>query len=131
MPVPIKKDDLTLVKLEEGKTIELKHIYFDFDSWELHPRSFIELEKLLRILQENENMVIEIVGHTDSVGEDAYNKYLSRKRAKSVVLYLLDHFIPAKRLLYKGLGEEIPVASNDNDDGRQLNRRVEFRILKR
>lgn len=131
LPVPIKEDDLSFVKIEEGKTIQLKDIYFDFDAWELHPRSFVELRKLVKILQEYPTMTIEIIGHTDSIGEDRYNKYLSRKRAKSVVAYLIDNAIKAQRLNYKGEGESMPIASNETEDGRGLNRRVEFKIVKK
>lgn len=131
LPVPIKEDDLSLEELEEGKTIQLKDIYFDFDSAELHPRSFVELKKLLKILEENPAMIIEIVGHTDSIGEARYNRYLSRKRAKSVVLYLMENKIPGSALRYYGQGETLPIADNDSDAGRMLNRRVEFKILKK
>ena len=131
LPIPVKEDDLSFAELEEGKTIQLKDIYFDFDSWELHPRSFVELRKLLKILQGNPTMSIEIIGHTDSYGADDYNKYLSRKRAKSVVTYLIENAIKVQRLDYKGEGEETPVATNKTEDGRQLNRRVEFRIVKK
>jgi outer membrane protein OmpA-like peptidoglycan-associated protein len=131
LPVPIKEDDLSFIELEEGKTIQLKDIYFDFDSWELHPRSFVELRKLLKILQMNPSMAIEIIGHTDSIGEDRYNKYLSRKRAKSVVTYLIENAVDVKRLDYQGVGEETPIANNKTEEGRALNRRVEFRIVKK
>ncbi len=131
LPVPVKEDDLSLVELEEGKTIQLKDIYFDFDSWELHPRSFVELRKLLKILNAYPTMTIEIIGHTDSIGEDRYNKYLSRKRAKSVVTYLIENLIRVQRLNYKGAGEEIPIATNKTEEGRALNRRVEFKIVKK
>jgi len=129
LPVPIKEDDLTFEKLEAGKTIKLKDIYFDFDSWELHPRSFVELSKLLKILRANQKMSIEIIGHTDNIGEDRYNAYLSRKRAKAVVLYLIENAVNARRLNYKGEGEVMPVASNETESGRSLNRRVEFKIM--
>ena len=131
LPIPIKEDDLSFVNLEEGQTIQLKDIYFDFDSWDLHPRSFVELRKLLKILQAHPSMTIEIIGHTDSIGEDRYNKYLSRKRAKSVVTYLIENTVKVQRLNYKGEGEEIPVATNKTEEGRGLNRRVEFRIVKK
>lgn len=131
LPIPMSKDDLSFANLEEGTTIQLKDIYFDFDSWDLHPRSFVELRKLRSILEEYPTMTIEIIGHTDSVGEDDYNKYLSRKRAKSVVIYLTKNAIKAQRLDYRGEGEEVPIASNEAEDGRQLNRRVEFKIVKK
>jgi len=127
--VPIKADDLSLVELSAGETIQLKDIYFDFNSWDLHPRSFVELKKLRKILSDNPSMKIEIIGHTDSIGKDRYNQYLSRKRAKSVVLYLMDNDIPYAQLDYKGKGSSEPIATNETSEGRKMNRRVAFRIL--
>lgn len=131
LTVPVKPDDLSRQKLEPGKPILLKNIYFEFDKDELMPRSFVELNKLLVILRENPNMVIEIVGHTDNIGDDDYNKYLSRARAKSVVFFLLESNIAPKRLRYKGAGEKQPVAANDTEEGRAKNRRVEFIVVRK
>ncbi len=128
LPVPVRPDDLTLQTLETGKTFVLKDIYFDFDKWDLHPRSFVELKKLRQIMEENPELKIEIIGHTDSIGEREYNQYLSRKRAKSVTLYLLENGISGTRLEYKGEGESMPTADNRYEAGRKMNRRVEFRI---
>ncbi|MFT5384016.1 MAG: outer membrane protein OmpA-like peptidoglycan-associated protein [Saprospiraceae bacterium] len=75
-------------------------------------------------------MVIEIRGHTDSMGEDNYNMYLSRKRAKAVVEFLNENGISRSRTRYKGFGNTDPVATNQSEEGRQLNRRVEFLIIK-
>ncbi|MCC6460687.1 MAG: OmpA family protein [Saprospiraceae bacterium] len=129
--VPVKPDDLTRQPLEEGTAIRLKDIYFEFDKHELMPRSYVELHKLLGILRENPNMRIQITGHTDNYGRPEYNKYLSRKRAKSVVLFLLENGISAGRLKYSGEGEAKPIAPNDTEEGRFRNRRVEFVVLKR
>lgn len=129
--VPVKPDDLTRQPLEEGKAIQLKHIYFEFDKYELMPRSYVELNKLLLILRENPGMHIQIVGHTDNIGKENYNKYLSRKRAKAVVQFLLENDILAGRLRYFGEGESKPIASNATEEGRFQNRRVEIIVLKR
>lgn len=129
--VPVKPDDLTRQKLEPGKPILLKNIYFEFDKDELMPRSYVELNKLLKIMQENPHMVIEIIGHTDNIGDDDYNKYLSRCRAKSVVTFLLENKIKPARLRYRGAGEHQPVATNDTDEGRAQNRRVEFVVVRK
>ena len=129
--VPVKPDDIRRQPLEAGKAITLKDIYFEFDKHELMPRSYVELNKLLQILRENPKMTIQIVGHTDNIGKDDYNKYLSRKRAKSVVLFLMENGISGARLRYFGEGEAKPVAGNDTEEGRFQNRRVEFVILKR
>lgn len=131
LTVPIKPDDLTRQILEPGKPILLKNIYFEFDKDELMPRSYVELNKLLTIMQENPNMVIEIIGHTDDIGDDDYNKYLSRCRAKSVVTFLLESKILPARLRYKGAGEKEPVVPNNTEEGRAKNRRVEFAVVRK
>lgn len=131
LPVPVKPDDLTRQSLEPGKTIQLKNIYFEFDRDELMPRSYVELDKLLTIMRNNPGLVIEIVGHTDSLGADDYNLDLSKRRAQAVVKFLKDNKINAGRLRFRGLGETQPVASNDTDEGRAQNRRVEFIVVKK
>ncbi len=127
--VPTRKDDLCCITVEEGKIIQLRDIFFDTDKSELLPRSFVELNKLLRLMLDHPSMVIEIRGHTDSMGEANYNLYLSRKRAKAVVEFLNQNGIDRSRTLYKGYGNTVPIASNNDEEGRQLNRRVEFLIV--
>ncbi len=129
IPVPIKEDDLCCIEIEEGKVFRLRNIFFDHDKAELLPRSYVELGKLLQLMRDYPTMVIEIRGHTDSVGDHDYNIYLSRKRAKAVVEYLNENGIRRQRTRYKGFGSTEPIASNENDDGRQLNRRVELVIV--
>ena len=129
--VPVKPDDITRQPLETGKAIQLKNIYFEFDKHELMPRSYVELDKLLRILQENPALHIQITGHTDNIGGTDYNKWLSRKRAQAVWQFLVDSGIPTSRLRYQGAGKAKPVATNQTEEGRFQNRRVEFLILKR
>lgn len=128
--VPIEEDDLCCISVEEGKIIQLKNIFFDTDKAELLPRSYVELNKLLTLMQENPTMVIEIRGHTDSQGEHDYNIYLSRKRAKAVVEFLNQNGINRSRTRYKGYGNTQPIATNQTEEGRQKNRRVEFLIIK-
>ncbi len=130
-PIPIKPDDLTKQSLEVGKTIQLKHIYFEFDKDELMPRSYIELNKLLKIMRENPKLSIEIAGHTDALGDDNYNLDLSRRRALSVEKFLLQNKINKNRLHSHGEGEAKPIASNDTDEGRAQNRRVEFVVIRK
>ncbi len=131
LPVPIKPDDLTRQVLEPGATIQLKNIYFEFDRDELMPRSFVELDKLLKIMRGNPSLVIEIVGHTDSLGSDDYNLDLSKRRAQAVVNFLRENKINASRLRFRGQGETQPVAANETDEGRAQNRRVEFVVVKK
>ena len=81
-------------------------------------------------MTQNSKMMIELSGHTDNVGSDEANLKLSDDRAKSVTDYLVTLGIDAKRIVAKGYGETKPVSTNDTDEGKQLNRRVEFTILK-
>ena len=131
LPIPVREDDLTRLPLEAGKVIRLKNIFFDSDRSELLPRSNVELDKLVQILRENVNMEIEIIGHTDNMGDFNYNMTLSRRRSTQVMEYLIKNGIAAKRLAANGFGSTQPIAPNDVEESRQMNRRVEFRILKK
>jgi outer membrane protein OmpA-like peptidoglycan-associated protein len=88
-----------------------------------------ELDRLVRIMEQNPTLVVEIGGHTDSDGSDEYNERLSQARSQSVVDYLLDAGIAENRLVAKGYGEKQPVAPNDTKENKQLNRRTEFGVL--
>lgn len=121
--------DVALKNVAVGSKIILKNIFFDFDKATLRPESTNELERLTKLLNDVPTLKIEISGHTDSKGADDYNKKLSNNRAKAVVDYLVSKGIAADRLTYVGYGEEQPIATNDTDEGRQLNRRTEFKIL--
>jgi len=129
LPVPVKSDDIRLANLDAGQIILLKYIFFESDKSELLPRSFQELDKLLELLQQNPGIRIEVRGHTDNLGDEKYNLRLSKDRAKSVVDYLRANDIAAARLKYKGFGSAEPKSTNDTEEGRSLNRRVEIRIL--
>jgi outer membrane protein OmpA-like peptidoglycan-associated protein len=130
LEVPLAPNDLSIVQLKEGGIFQLSNVFFDTDKAELLPRSYIELKKLLHILQEHPDMTIEIRGHTDSQGNDSYNYYLSKRRAQAVAEFLNQNGIPKERTHFIGLGSSRPIAPNDTEAGRQLNRRVEFLILK-
>ncbi len=122
--------DFYLKKLEVGNKFVLRNIYYDFDKATLKPESFVELNKLLKLLQDNPNMKVEIGGHTDSKGANEYNKSLSQKRAQSVVNWLKGKGIAAARVQAHGYGEEVPLATNeDEEEGRELNRRTEFEVI--
>jgi len=122
--------DLYLVPIEIGQVVRLNNVFFDFDKWELRPESFVELDRVVTLLNENPAIVIEMSAHTDAYGSDDYNFKLSDNRAKSVREYILSKGIPESRITSQGYGETKPVATNETDEGRQLNRRVEFKILK-
>jgi outer membrane protein OmpA-like peptidoglycan-associated protein len=122
--------DIDLEKATEGSRAVLNNIFFDVDKYALKEKSAAELQKIVRFLNGNPAIRVEIGGHTDNSGSDVYNRQLSEKRAMSVYDYLTAAGIDKKRLLLKGYGPDVPVASNDTEEGRQLNRRIEFRIIK-
>ncbi|WP_301921794.1 OmpA family protein [Ferruginibacter sp.] len=122
--------DLYLVPIEVGAVVRLNNVYFDFDKWFLRPESFVELNRVVKMLKENPAVEIEMSAHTDSRGSNEYNFKLSDNRARSVVEYILSKGIAVSRIVFHGYGESKPVVPNDTDENRQLNRRVEFTILK-
>ena len=107
----------------------MKNIFFETDQYVLKDESIAELTRLIVFLKENMGVSIEIRGHTDQVGTREYNDQLSLQRARSVYQYLIDHGIDEGRLQYHGYGFAMPVATNDTEEGRRMNRRTEFRIL--
>jgi OmpA-OmpF porin, OOP family len=122
--------DLYLVPIEVGSVVRLNNVYFDFDKWFLRPESFVELDRVVKMLEENPAVEIEMSAHTDSWGSDQYNFKLSDNRARSVMEYILSKGIAPNRIRSQGYGETKPVVPNTSDENRQLNRRVEFTILK-
>ena len=121
--------DIALQPTDVGTVVTLKNVFFDFDKVELKPESYVELDKLADYLRTNK-IRIEIGGHTDDQGSDDYNDRLSENRAKSVYDYLVNKGIPADRLQYKGYGKRVPIADNATDEGRAINRRTEFKIIR-
>jgi outer membrane protein OmpA-like peptidoglycan-associated protein len=121
--------DLYLVPIEVGQIFRLNNVYFDFDKYDLRPESFVELNRVVDFLNEHPSIKIEMSAHTDSYGSDEYNFKLSDNRAASVRTYLLSKGIAEDRVVSKGYGETKPQVDNDTDEHRQINRRVEFKIL--
>ena len=103
-------------------------LLFDFDSDKIRPDAAKNFQELANSLKKFGDSNLLIVGHTDSQGEDAYNMNLSQRRANSASAYLQSLGVPASRISTAGRGEAEPVATNDTDAGRQLNRRVEVAI---
>lgn len=122
--------DIILKKIAVGAEVVLNNIFFDFNKATLRPESKTELQNVIEFLQQNPNISLEISGHTDNVGSYEYNLNLSEKRAQAVVDYLIQQGIPSNRLVFKGYSFTKPIASNATEEGRQLNRRVEFKIIK-
>ena len=104
-------------------------ITFAFNSSTLNQRAYGVLDSVAETLREYDQTMIEVAGHTDSVGSDAYNDKLSRERAQSVANYLTGRGISGQRLIITGAGERYPIASNDTEAGRAENRRVEMTIV--
>ena len=107
-------------------SIVLENIYFETDKYDLLSESFTELNKLVNIMLQNKSMTVEIHGHTDSEGGSDHNQQLSENRAKSVFNYLAQQGVNSKRMSIQGFGLSKPVDSNETDEGRKRNRRVEF-----
>lgn len=123
--------ELKLVPIEVGRTVRLNNIFFDTGKSELRPESGPELDRLVTTLNEAPKMVIEVRGHTDNTGSNEINAKLSQDRADSVREYFISKGIEPDRIASKGFGESKPVSTNDTDEGRQQNRRVEFVIVKK
>jgi outer membrane protein OmpA-like peptidoglycan-associated protein len=118
-----KKESLAV---EIGKPIVLEGLVFDFNSAHIRPESEPVLENAHNILTENPAIEVEIHGHTDNVGKASYNLKLSQARANSVRQWLVDRGVDPARITTKGFGFVRPIASNDTEEGRQKNRRIEF-----
>jgi len=122
--------DIPLVKTETGAKIVLNNIFFDFNKSTLRPSSYKSLNNLLTTMKRYPAMEIEISGHTDNVGSMNYNQRLSDSRAKVVLEFLVRNGIPARHVSSYGRSFRQPIATNETNAGRQLNRRTEIKILK-
>lgn len=126
IPVPPKVDEVFVVN----------NLYYEFDKATIKPESYPAMDDLVKMLNTYPTLTIEISAHTDAIGSDDYNQKLSEARAKNVVAYLVSKGIDPARLESKGYGETMPVAPNktengrDNPEGREKNRRTEFKVLK-
>jgi outer membrane protein OmpA-like peptidoglycan-associated protein len=105
------------------------NITFAFNDASLQSQFYPVLDEVARTLSEYNQTVVEVAGHTDNVGSDAYNQELSVRRANSVAAYLQSHGVMQQRLITVGAGESRPIASNDTEEGRAQNRRVEITLV--
>ncbi len=120
---------MKLTKLEKNAKLELKNINFESNSVQLSEVSYVELQRVVKLMNENPSLIVEIAAHTDDVGSDQFNTILSDKRAQSVVDYLIDNQISSEKFVAKGYGESVPLVLNDSEENRARNRRVELKIL--
>ena len=130
---PLQTEPETLIATvpEVGEVVLLENIYFAIDKSEVLQQSYNEIVKLKELLERNPSMAIELRGHTDNQGTVEHNQKLSENRAKSVVEHLVNMGIDRSRLSWKGFGKSEPVADNNSAEGRQKNRRVEYKVLSR
>jgi outer membrane protein OmpA-like peptidoglycan-associated protein len=126
--------NMNVISIEElknsGKSIKIENIFFDSGKYDLKDESHEALSLLYRFMHANPEVLVEINAHTDNVGSDQFNQHLSDERANSVVKYLVSLGVDSSRLIPQGFGETKPVAPNDTEEGKALNRRVEFRLRK-
>ena len=120
--------NIPLLPISKGGKVILKNVFFDTDKYDLQPQSQSELNKLLKLLEQNPSLNISIEGHTDNVGNESHNMVLSENRAKAVYDYLISKGINANRLAYVGFGETKPIADNDTEKGKASNRRTSFTV---
>jgi outer membrane protein OmpA-like peptidoglycan-associated protein len=121
---------ILMVKVQVGSKMVLKNIFFDVGKSVLKQESIAELEKMRELLAGNDQLKVQINGHTDNTGNPATNTVLSLKRAEAVVNYLIEKGVDSKRLGAKGFGSERPLVSNDDEqEGREINRRTEIEII--
>lgn len=118
-----------LQPIKENTIVILENLLFDFDKATIKNDSTTSVLELEKLMKENPNVIIEITGHTDNVGRESYNKKLSERRAKAVYDLMIQRGIPADRMTYKGMGSRDPIDTNETDEGRAANRRVEFMII--
>jgi outer membrane protein OmpA-like peptidoglycan-associated protein len=121
---------VSVTRMGDNITLNMpSNITFALNSADLNQGFYNALDGVSMVLKEYNKTVIEVAGHTDSSGSDQYNQALSQRRAQSVAGYLSSHGVQGQRLITVGAGEAHPVASNDNEQGRAANRRVELTIV--
>ncbi len=118
-----------MAPIAKGSTVTVNNLFFELNKAALTPESEPELKRMAQVMKDNTTLRIEISGHTDNTGTDAINEALSQARADAVKAYLLNAGISASRIQSKGYGSKKPKVSNETEDGRAQNRRVEFSIL--
>lgn len=132
-PEILIKEEITMMTIheifEQGISVRINNVFFDYDKATLRPESHLELDRLARILIENPELDVEILGHTDSDGPPEYNLALSHRRALAVLRYLILAGYDVNKITANGYGETRPIATNLTPEGKQMNRRVEFRLI--
>ncbi len=128
-PMAKQGEETVFENLKVGEAVRLDNVYFDQSSYILRTESYPQLDKLVKTLQVNSKLKVEIAGHTDNIGDARLNQYLSENRARVISSYLVNKGIAKERLVPKGYGQTKPVALNDTEENKAQNRRVEFVVL--
>lgn len=118
-----------LQPLEVGEQVRLDNIFFEFNSYELKDESVTELNKIIKFMESNPFLVVEIGGHTDNSGSESYNLDLSEQRAQSVKNALVQRGLPSRRIQTKGYGMYVPLNDNSSEEEKAINRRTELKII--
>lgn len=126
----LDRTGVSVTRIGDNITLNMPgNVTFATDSADVSANFYDVLNSVSTVLNEFRQTVIEVAGHTDSTGSDAYNQSLSERRAESVAAYLQTRQVPPDRVIIVGVGEQHPIASNDTPDGRQQNRRVELTLV--
>jgi outer membrane protein OmpA-like peptidoglycan-associated protein len=121
--------DFKLQPIVKNAAVVLNNIFFEVDKYQLEEKSKTELTEVVLLLKSNPSLRVEIGGHTDDTGKEAYNQQLSLNRAGAVLSFLQSQGISAERVTKKGYGSQKPLKPNDSEENRQFNRRIEFKVL--
>jgi outer membrane protein OmpA-like peptidoglycan-associated protein len=143
VPADMESESMNIARLclvpeppKVNESFVVENVFYEYDKSLIKPESFPALDQIVRMMNTYPDLVIEISGHTDSKGSDIYNQRLSEARAQAVVAYLVSKGISKARLSSKGYGESKPVEPNenpngtDNPEGREKNRRTEFKVIR-
>ena len=120
--------NLRLNQIQKNMVVQLKNIQFEPNSYIITRSSFYELDKVVKLMEANPELHIELSAHTDDIGTDAYNDQLSAKRGEATLEFLVKRGIARSRLTSVGYGKRQPLVPNDSDEHRAMNRRVEFKV---
>ena len=122
-------DNVMIVEMQpfkDGNRTVIQNLFFDFNSAEILPESYATIERLYQFLKQNGRMKVTIEGHTDNIGTEKYNLELSKRRADAIRQALIEKGIKEDRIIARGMGRNNPIATNDTEEGRAQNRRVEL-----
>jgi len=125
----VDEQNLFMAPVLIDQVVRLNNVFFKDGTDELLPESLCELDRFVSFLKINKKITIEISGHTEKKGDSTKNMNLSLRRAQKVADYCIEKGIKKERIVAKGYGDKVPIAFNNDEDGRAMNRRIEFKVL--